>query len=276
MRMNVRDIQIAYTDRGSGIPLVFLHGFPLNRDAWSKQVDAFRIAFRVIVPDLRGFGESESSRGAVSMSCFAEDLLTLLQHLKTGPIILVGHSMGGYIALAFAKAFPQMLRGLVLVGTKAAADSPEAAEARRGTAEKVRLEGVSVVVDPMAVKMLSSSNTDSAMASSVRALMTSSKSEGLVSALLGMAERQDAGAWLETITVPTLIITGADDMIIPPGESEVLAKAIPNATLKVIPEAGHLVAFEQADAFNEILREWFSLPSSVTLGPSFESSSNQQ
>lgn len=258
MRTKLRDIQIAYTDKGSGRSLVFVHGFPLNRHAWAMQEEAFRSAFRVIAPDLRGFGESENTRGAVPMSCFAEDLLALLDHLETGPVILVGHSMGGYIALAFAKAFPQMLRGLVLVGTKAGADSPESALARRATAEKVRLEGISVVVDSMAVKMLSPSNADSNLITAVKGLMTSSKPEGVISALLGMAERPDAGAWLGTIKVPTLVITGAEDAIMPTHESEVLAKAIGNAALKLIPNAGHLVAFEQADAFNGILREWLA------------------
>jgi len=192
------------------------------------------------------------------MDCFAEDLFALLQHLKTGPVILVGHSMGGYIALAFAKAFPQMLRGLVLVGTKAGADSPEVAAARRVTAEKVRVEGVSVVVEAMAGKMLSSTNVDSIMASSVKGFMAPSKPEGLMNALLGMAERPDAGAWLGAIQVPTLVITGTDDLLVPPGESELLAKAIPSAALKLIPKAGHLVAFEQAEVFNEVLRDWLT------------------
>jgi pimeloyl-ACP methyl ester carboxylesterase len=190
------------------------------------------------------------------MSLFAEGLYSLLQHLETGPVILAGHSMGGYVALAFAKAFPQMLRSLVLVGTKAGADTQEGAAARRATAEKVRVDGVSVVVDAMAPKMLSATNTDAAMGSAVRGFMALSKPEGVIGALLGMAERPDAGAWLGAIRVPTLVITGADDTIIPPSESEALAKAIPGAQLKLIPNAGHLVAFEQADAFNSALRAW--------------------
>jgi len=258
MRTKLRDIQIAYTDQGSGMSLVFVHGFPLNRHAWAKQLGAFRTAFHVTAPDLRGFGESVGTPGAVAMSCFAEDLFALLDHLKTGPVILVGHSMGGYIALAFAKAFPQMLRGLVLVGTKAGPDSPESALARRATAETVRLKGVSVVVDSMAVKMLSPSNADSNLVTAVKGLMASSKPEGVISALLGMAERPDAGAWLGKIKVPTLVITGADDAIMPTHESEALAKAIENSTLKLIPNAGHLVAFEQADAFNGILGDWLA------------------
>ena len=256
MRTTVNGIQVAYTDEGEGAPLLFVHGFPLSRGTWSKQVEAFKTSYRVIAPDLRGLGESEATAGPVPMSRFAEDLYALLQHLGTGPVILAGHSMGGYVALAFAKAYPQALRALVLVGTKSGADTPEGATARHATAEKVRAEGVSVVVDAMAPKMLSASNTDTLMAASVRGFMAPSKPDGVIGALLGMAERPDAGAWLGDIRVPTLVMAGTDDTIIPPSESEALAKAIPGAQLKLIPQAGHLVAFEQAEVFNAALGDW--------------------
>ena len=258
MEVIVNGIQLAYTDEGQGATLLFVHGFPLSRGTWSKQVDAFKSSHRVIAPDLRGLGESEATAGPVSMIRFAEDLYALIQHLHAGPIILAGHSMGGYVALAFAKAYPQALRGLVLVGTKAGADTPEGAATRRATAEKVRENGASVVVDAMVSKMLSASNTDAAMAASVRGFMASSKPEGVIGALLGMAERPDAGAWLREIRVPTLVIAGLDDTIIPSSESEALAKAIPGAQLKLIPKAGHLVAFEQASNFNGALRAWLA------------------
>jgi pimeloyl-ACP methyl ester carboxylesterase len=192
------------------------------------------------------------------MSQFAEDISILIQQLGTGPVILTGHSMGGYIALAFAKAYPKLLRGLVLVGTKAGADSVEAAKARRATAEAVRLKGISVVVDAMAPKMLAASNKDELMTASVRGFMASASPEGIMSALLGMAERPDMSDQLGDIRVPTLVIVGADDTVIPPIESEALAKAIPEAQLKVIPHAGHLVAWEQPEAFNAAMSEWLA------------------
>jgi pimeloyl-ACP methyl ester carboxylesterase len=262
MRTMINGIQMAYTDEGDGIPLVFIHGFPLNRSTWSKQVEAFKSNYRVIAPDLRGLGETEATPGPASMSRFAEDLHALLHHLGTGPAILVGHSMGGYVALAFARAFPKALRALVLVGTKAGADSPAGADVRRVLAEKVQAEGTSVVVEAMAPKMLSASHTDAAMAASVKDFMTTASPEGVVSALLGMAERPDAGAWLGKIRVRTLVIVGAEDTVIPPSESEILMMGIPSAQLKIIPKAGHLVAFEEANAFNDALREWLAWGSS--------------
>ena len=180
----------------------------------------------------------------------------LLQQLTTGPVVLIGHSMGGYVALAFARQFPEMLRGLVLVSTKAGPDTAEAAAGRRAMAEKVKAEGVQVVVEAMAPKMLAAGNQDAEMVAQVLGFMAPSRSAGVIGALLGMAERPDATAFLAQISVPTLVITGADDTLIPPAESETLAQAIRGAQLKVIPHAGHLVAFEQPDEFNQVLKEW--------------------
>ncbi|GLH70365.1 alpha/beta hydrolase [Geothrix rubra] len=275
MRANLNGIQIAYTDLGKGLPLLFVHGFPLNGGAWAGQVGAFRSNCRVIVPDLRGFGRSGALPGPVPMSRYAEDLGALVQQLNAPSVILLGHSMGGYVALAFARAFPKAVRGLVLVGTKAGADSPEAAAARREAAAKVGTEGTQSLVEAMAPKMLSAANTDAAMAQAVRHLMASSRPDGVVGALLGMAERPDAREWLGGIRVPTLVIAGEDDAIIPTLESEALAKAIPGAQLKLIPRAGHLVAFEQPEAFNEALRDWLARPGAgMDAGP-FDSTQDQ-
>jgi pimeloyl-ACP methyl ester carboxylesterase len=155
-----------------------------------------------------------------------------------------------------------------LVGTKAAKDTVKAAAARRATAEKVETKGVEVVIEAMAPKMLAADNHDRAMAEQVRGFMASSKPAGVIGALLGMAERPDATGELARISVPTLVITGADDTLIPPTESEKLAQAIPGSQLNIIPHAGHLVAFEQPDKFNHVLEEWmdraaFALPVSA-------------
>jgi len=249
---------MAYTDEGKGLPLLFLHGFPLSRGIWSKQVDAFKTRHRVIAPDLRGFGESATSPGLISMHRFAEDLHALMQHLVTGPVILAGHSMGGFVALAFASAFPKFIRGLVLVGMKAGVDGPEIAAARRAEAEKVSREGSSVLVKAMAPRMLSASEKDEEMALSVRDLMASSSSQGVIGALLGMAERPDMASMLGKIRVPTLVIAGSDDTLVPPSDAEALARSIPGAQLNLIPKAGHLVGFEQAAAFNEVMRNWLA------------------
>jgi len=258
MQTVVNGMNLAFTDEGKGPALVFVHGFPLNRATWRKQVDALRASYRIIVPDLRGLGKSETGDGAITMAQLAEDVHGLLLQLKASPVILVGHSMGGYVALAFAREFSQALRGLVLVATRSGNDTPDAAAARRATAEKVKAEGSKIVVDAMAPKMLASTNHDLKMAEQVHAFMARSKPKGVIGALLGMAERPDMTSMLAGIGVPTLVITGADDTIIPPTESEKLAKAIGGAQFNVIPNAGHLVAFEQPDAFNRVLGDWLN------------------
>lgn len=190
------------------------------------------------------------------MAAYAADVRALLEHLATGPVVLVGHSMGGYVALAFARQYPEMLRGLVLVGTKAGPDGPDAAAGRRATAEKVKADGVQVVIEAVAPKMLAAGNHDARMMEQVRAFMASSTPAGVVGALLGMAERPDATALLKQIVVPTLVITGANDILVPPAESTTLAEAIKGARLDVIADAGHLVAFEQPNPFNRALEAW--------------------
>ncbi len=196
MQMTVNGIAVNYTDEGRGVPLLFVHGFPLSRGAWQKQIDALRSSYRVIAPDLRGFGESQAGTGPVSMAQYADDLHALLQPLNTGPVVLIGHSMGGYVSLAFLHQYPMMVRGLVLVGTKAGKDTPEAAAVRRVTAEKVQASGMDIVIEAMAPKMLAADNHDRAMAEQVRGLMAPSKPAGAIGALLGMAERPDATAGL--------------------------------------------------------------------------------
>ena len=260
MQATVNGVQLAYSDVGQGVPLVFIHGFPLSRGAWQKQLEALKSSYRVIAPDLRGLGESGSARTGqavgTTMTQFADDIHALLKQLNSGPVVLIGHSMGGYVALALARKHPDMLRGLVLVATKAGADTPEAAAGRRTTAQKVQAEGARVVVDSMAPKLLAASNKDESMARGVRAFMDRSKPDGVSASLFGMAERDDATEFLSQLKVPTLVITGGDDTVIPPAESEKMATAIKNSRLEVIPNAGHLVAFEKADEFNSVLRDW--------------------
>lgn len=258
MKHFISGIQMAFADEGHGDPLLFVHGYPLSQGAWSHQVQAFRGTHRVLTPDLRGFGHSGfgDRTGAIPMKAYADDLHALMVERGVGPVILAGHSMGGYIALAFALAHPELVRGLVLVGTRPGADPPEGAAGRRTLAEKVKAEGAQVAIEAIAPKMLAPANTDPRMAQQVRQLMANAKEEGVIGALLGMAERPDSTPFLSDLTMKTLVITGADDAIIPVAEAQAMAAALPQATLAILPNAGHLVAFEQPEAFNQTLKEW--------------------
>ncbi len=259
MQVTSDGLHITTTDQGEGLPaLLFVHGFPLSRGAWGKQVPALAPTHRVLAPDLRGLGESGATEGTIPMTRYADDLAELLRALKLGPVVLVGHSMGGYVALAFLDRHPHLACGLVLVGTRAGADSAEAAGKRRATAAKVRTEGTGFVLDDMAPKMLAGEHPQEDLVRQVRALMASATPAGVAGALEGMAERADHTAALGRIGVPTLVVTGAEDTLIPPSESVFLAQHIVGAELEIIPGAGHLVAFEQPEAFNRRLLAWLA------------------
>ena len=246
----------AWIDEGQGLPLVFVHGFPLSRDGWRPQIDDLSASLRTIAPNLPGFGGRKASSGSLTMDRLADDVASLIVELGARPVVLVGHSMGGYVALAFARRHPELLRGLVLVATRSGPDSAEAAAGRRATAEKVRAAGIEVVVDGMLPKMLAPVNRSSGSLAAIRGLMLSSSREGVIGALLGMADRFDSTPGLRQISVPTLVVTGADDEVIAPAESAALAGAIPGARLRVLPDAGHMVAWEQPAAFSRELRDW--------------------
>lgn len=245
-----------WTDQGQGLPLVFVHGFPLSRGSWQPQVDDLSSSFRIIAPDLPGFGGRQATPAVGTMDSFADDVASLLAELDTEPVVLAGHSMGGYIALAFARRHPELLRGLVLVATRSGRDTDEAAAGRRETAEKVRAGGIEAVVEAMVPKMLASVNRDSESLAAIRGLMMSSSRDGVTGALLGMADRPDSTPGLSEIAVPTLVVTGADDEVMAPAESAALAAAIRGSRLEVIPDAGHMVAWEQPAAFSLALRDW--------------------
>jgi pimeloyl-ACP methyl ester carboxylesterase len=253
----INGIHMAFTDEGKGDPLLFIHGYPLSRGAWDNQVEAFRAKHRVVAPDLRGFGESDLGDHTcpVTMKAYADDIHALMIERGIGPVILAGHSMGGYIALAFALAHPELVRGLVLVGTRSGADSAEGAAGRLALAEKVKAEGPEAALEAIAPKMLSP-HADPKLDPPMRHFMKGATGAGVIGALLGMAARPDSTPFLGDLRMKALVIAGADDMLIPPTESEAMAAALPDATLKLIPDAGHLVAFEQPDAFNEALKDW--------------------
>src|SRR5215510_5338808 len=135
--INIDDIELAYTRHGEGTPLVLLHGYPLDGSIWSKVVPLLEYQFDIIVPDLRGFGESTTMDTPYTMDTFASDIAELLDHLGIQKTVIVGHSMGGYVALAFARLYTERVIGLGLVSSQAAADTLERKQGRYDTATQV-------------------------------------------------------------------------------------------------------------------------------------------
>lgn len=249
------DIQMAYTDAGIGRPVVLIHGYPFNRSLWNEQVSALSSNYRVIVPDLRGFGETDSSEGPATMNRMSQDVAQLLDRLEISGAVIGGLSMGGYVALAFYKQFPSRVQALVLADTRAQADTEEAKQTRLQQAEKALSEGMAGIVDSMLPKLLTPETVSKRpeIVKRVRDMMLKTKPEGAASALLGMMERDDQTQLLSTIASPTLILVGAEDAITPVADSEKMHHAIVGSRLVVLENAGHVSNLERTDQFNEAL-----------------------
>ncbi|MGC8834363.1 MAG: alpha/beta fold hydrolase [Armatimonadota bacterium] len=260
MQVRVNDIRMGYDDFGSGNAVVFLHAFPLNRRMWEPQVSRLKERFRVVVPDLRGFGETESPPGPYSMEMMARDVLGLLDHLGIASAALVGLSMGGYVALAFCRLRPERVSSLVLADTKATPDTPESKAARDDMVRQVQNCGVDFLVETMLPRLLTQKTIQSApqVVQRVADMIKSTPPAGAVGALLGMRDRPDSTDVLRSLRCPLLCICGAEDAVTPPSVAEEMASTAPNGRVRIIPEAGHLANIEQPDEFNKALMEFLS------------------
>ena len=258
--ISVDDIQLAYTDTGLGQPVVLLHGYPFNRSLWTEQVSALSNCYRVITPDLRGLGESDSTSGAATMNRMAQDVAELLDQLEISRAVVGGLSMGGYVALAFYKQFPSRVRALVLADTRAQADSEEGKQTRFQQAEKALAEGMAGIADSMLQKLLTPETVSKRpeLVKRVRDMMLKTKPEGAAGALLGMAERDDQTPLLSQISCPALILVGREDPITPVQDSEKMQREIAGSRLVVIDNAAHVSNLERTEQFNDELVQFLN------------------
>lgn len=253
---------LAFDDDGPGPVVVLLHGFPLNRSMWSAQRANIGSTYRVITPDLRGHGETAAPDGIYTMDAMADDVIDLLNAMQlTEPIVLGGMSMGGYIALSLIARHPERVRALILMDTRAGADSPEAAHGREELARKVETSrSVVPLIDAMLPKLFSplTGSLHPQRIGTIRLMMEKVRPRAAAGALRGMAARPDRTSDLARIRVPTLVLVGADDKITPPEEARSMAEAIPDAHFHIIPEAGHLAPLENPAATNEAILRFLS------------------
>lgn len=257
MRYTRQGVSIEYDDIGNGVPLLLIHGFPLDRTLWRTQIAGLSQIYRVIAPDLRGFGQSSETNGeGVTMDQYAADLKSLLDAVNVKQAVVGGISMGGYITLAFYAQYADRVKGLILANTRAVPDSEEGKQSRLTNAQKIGEAGTSFLVDDMAPKMLGSAAKPE-IEIAVRSMMARQRPTGVMSALRGMAARPDRTALLRFATVPILIVSGSQDALIPSSDSEAMHALIPNSRLVIIPDAGHLSNLDKADAFNHVVREFY-------------------
>ncbi|MBI5672124.1 MAG: alpha/beta fold hydrolase [Nitrospirae bacterium] len=255
MQTQVNGITLAYNDQGSGLPIIFLHAFPLNRTMWAEQEKAFSSQFRVVTIDLRGHGESDAPLCRYTLDQAADDVIGLLDHLSIRQAIFVGLSMGGYVLFALYRKYADRVKGLVLADTRAQADTAEGKEARFQMAQTAYQKGPSAIADIMIPKLLSPATvqTKPGLVRHVRAMIEGNPISGIAGDLMAMAERPDSVTLLKHITCPTQIIVGELDLPTPPSDAKLMADLIPNARLAIIPVAAHLSNLEQPDQFNETI-----------------------
>ena len=246
---------LAFIDAGGGPPIVLLHAFPLDGSMWSAQIDRWQDRWRVVVPDLRGFGTSPAASGdALAMAEYADDVVRLLDGLAIDRVCVGGLSMGGYVALALAERHPQRLAGLVLANTRAGADNDAGRAKRAELAQKVETSGSEALADALLDKLLGPSASPELVAK-VRKLVLRQDPVGALSAIRGMASRRDRSDMLPSIRVPTLVIGSTEDRLVPIEESRALSRAIPGAFWAEIEGAGHLSNLEQPELFARAFEE---------------------
>ena len=258
MLAQVNNISLAFNDLGTGLPLVFLHAFPLNRTMWADQEKALSTQFRVITIDLRGHGESDAPLWHYSLDQAADDVCGLMDHLSIRQPILVGLSMGGYIALAFYRTYAERVKGLVLADTRAQADAEDGKRARFEMAQLAYTQGAGAIAEIMIPKLLSPATiqTRPELVQRVRTMIEGNQISGIAGDLMALAERPDSQPLLTQISCPVQIIVGELDLPTPPADARLMAERIPNARLAVIPGAGHLSNLEQPELFNEAIRSF--------------------
>ena len=259
MKIQINGYEMNYRASGQGWPVLLIHGYPLNSRLWQPQLDGLAGAARLIAPDLRGHGDSQTVPGPYSMDLLADDCAALLDALHIHePVVVDGLSMGGYIAMAFARRHPERLAGLVLTATRAGADSEAGKAGRDQAAAQARQQGVGAIVEAMLPKLLAPDNFQNRpdLVAEARAIMSNTSLEGVLGDLAGMKARPDSTESLKQVRVPTRIILGAEDQIIPQAEGRAMLSALPDAGMDVVPGAGHLVNLEQPEAYNELLRDF--------------------
>jgi len=256
---NLSTQSFRYLEAGQGRPLVLLHGFPLSAEQWLPQLAQVPAGWRFIAPDLRGFGGADPGLvpNGITMDSYAKDVVELMLHLDVSTAVVAGLSMGGYVALAVARRAPMRLAGLVLADTRATADTPEAREARDRMLVILERDGPDGVAREMLPKLtgVTSQRDLPDLHDAIRQIIRSNTPAGLAAAIRAMKDRPDSTALLPTLSCPTTIVCGTEDVITPPAESEGMQRMIPGARLIVLPDAGHLSNLENAEAFTAALVE---------------------
>ena len=258
----VSGTRLHYLDAGTGDPpVVLLHAFPVSAGMWDEQLAALAPRWRVVAPDLPGFGQSPPSAAAdATIDGWGDLVAELVTSLGLGSVVVGGLSMGGYVAFSLLRRHPSLVAGLVLADTRAGADTPEVLQRRTDQQQKIADGKVDEVIEAMVESLLSEQTHAERpeVVERARALMSSTPPETIVAGLEAMKHRADATGELAGIDVPVLVLVGEDDGPSPPSVAREMAEAVADARLEVLPGAGHLSNLEAPVEFNRALESFLS------------------
>jgi pimeloyl-ACP methyl ester carboxylesterase len=257
-RLRSDDAEIVYEIVGAGPPVVLLHPFPAHHEFWNPVVPALSSRYRLILPDLRGHGDSEIGEGPAFMEKHARDLVRLLDAAGVGKAAFIGVSIGGYILFEFWRRFRGRVSALVLCDTRPQPDTPEARANRSRAAAEVLEQGIEPFIESMIPKLMGRTTitTRPDLVDGARRMMRKMSPQDISLVQRGMADRPDSVADLKTINVPTLIAIGEEDILSTPADGELMRQHIPGSQLKMLPKAGHYAPWEQPEAVGVVLRQF--------------------
>lgn len=249
LKLPSNGLELAYEREGHGTPLILIHGYPLDHSIWQPLVPLLENRFDLIMPDLRGFGQSLPAGSTTRLSDMAGDLITLMDHLQIQKALVAGHSMGGYVSLAFGRHHLTRLLGMGLISTQASADPPEKRTTRNQLADRVEMNGVGEVADSMPALLTG----DPGIQISLKDLILRQDAQGVAGALRAMAERPDSMDVLLSLEIPVVIIHGLADVIMPVDRAREMRAAAKIGSLVEIAGVGHLPMVEAPQAVAEAL-----------------------
>jgi 3-oxoadipate enol-lactonase len=257
-RIKSSDAEIAYWTLGDGPPVVLLHPFPANHEFWLPVADVLSTRYRLILPDLRGHGESEVGEGPATMEKHAADLAHVMDDAEIGRAPLIGVSIGGYAMFEFWRRHRGRVAALALCNTKGPADNPEARAGRLQAANDVLDRGTEPFFESMVPKLIGKTTREMRpdLVDGALRMMRKMSPEGVAQVQRGMAARPDSIDTLKTINVPTLLVTGDEDILTGVNEAELMRQHISNSEMRVIPKAGHYSPWEQPQEAGKLLRQF--------------------
>ena len=252
------DAEIAYEILGNGPPVVLLHPFPAHHELWLPAAQTLVARYRVILPDLRGHGDSGIGEGPATMEKHAADVARVLDHAEVGRAAFAGVSIGGYVLFEFWRRYPGRIAALALCNTKAQADTPEGKAGRLQAATDVLERGTELFFESMVPKLLGKTTHETRpdRVEGALRMMRKMSPEDVAQVQRGMAERPDSVPTLKMINVPTLLVTGDEDILTGPPDAELMHQSIPASQLRVISRAGHYSPWEQPEEVGKLLRQF--------------------